>query len=388
MFKTIEHTYIIGQTGAGKSTLMKDMAVAAIHEGHGVFYMEPHGSDIDDLLPYIPYERRNDVVLFDPSDADFPIAWNPLEVDGYIALITSAFEGGIKDASGYSTLSTPTMSMYIRNSLYALIEAGEPLTGLSFMLTSQRYRDQVLKKVTDPLIKRFWQQFELLNTKDKRTEIASTYNKAHSLILDRRIRNILGQRKSAFQMANVLNGKILLARLPQGKLGLEQVRVLGHLLLSQFHLAALSRTDRAPVHVFLDEAHTFDGGTLCEMLSGIRKYGVSITLAHQTLEQISKRLRSAILGNVREKYVFRVSMADSKELNEHLGPDNVNTELFKLPPYTARRFFGETREDIEVSFSWSPDQRLPELIHSNMKRNYARPEPKVREEIDRFISEA
>ena len=385
----MEHIYIAGQSGSGKSTLIKNLILENIHDGHGVFYLEPHGSDIDELLAYIPYRRRTDVILFDPSDEDYPIAWNPLHIDGPVALVTSAFERAIKDAAGYSKASTPVMSLYIRNSLYALIAAGEPLTGLPFLLTSSQYRERVLKQVADPLVKRFWSDFEALTDRDKRKEVASTYNKAYALILDARIRNVLGQAKSRFSMKNVLTGKIVLARLPQGRLGFEQVRVLGLLLLSQLHLQALSREAAIPTHVYLDEAHTFDGGTLTEMLSGIRKQGVSITLAHQNLAQLSRDLKAAILGNCAQKYIFRVSMADAQELNERLGPDNVRTELFKLPPYTARRFAGLaiTEERIELPPDVA-DDRVPRIIRSNMRRNYSRPGISVRKDINEYVNRA
>lgn len=382
----MEHIYIAGQSGSGKSTLIKKLILENVHDGHGVFYVDPHGSDIDELLPYIPYRRRTDVILFDPSDEDYPIAWNPLEIDGPVALITSAFERAIKDAAGYSRASTPVMSLYIRNSLYALIAAGEPLTGLPFLLTSSRYRERVLKQVTDPLVKRFWSDFEGLSDREKRQEVASTYNKAYALILDCRIRNVLGQARSRFSMKDLLAGRIVLARLPQGRLGFEQVRVLGLLLLSQLHLQALAKPAAVPTHVYLDEAHTFDGGTLTEMLSGIRKQGVSITLAHQNLAQLSRELKAAILGNCAQKYIFRVSMADAQELNERLGPDNVRTELFKLPSYTARCFAGLSTTEVTVEpLRDLADERIPQLVRSNMRRNYSRPGISVRWEINRYI---
>jgi type IV secretory pathway TraG/TraD family ATPase VirD4 len=385
----MEHIYLIGQSGSGKSTLIKEQLLNDIDNGDGVIYLDPHGTDIDDLLPYLPAKRRNDVVLFDPSDHDHPIAWNPLEIDGPIALITSAFERGLKDASGYSSLSTPTMSLYIRASIYALTEAGEPLTGLPFILMSVRYRNQILEKVHDPLIKRFWRDFERLTTKEKRAEITSTYNKAFALILDHRIRNILGQRKSAFAISEILSGKILLARFPQGQLGFEQIRVLGILLLSQIHLAAMANAATVPTRIYIDECHTFDGAILAEMLTGIRKYNVGITLAHQNLDQLSTELRAAILGNVSRKYVFRVSMKDARDLNEHLGPDNVRTELYKLPPYHARCFHGTKITETKIQPSEHPTfPTHPKKIRSNMRRNYARPARSVRREIDHFINAA
>lgn len=382
----MEHIYIIGQSGCGKSTLIKDQLLTDIHNGHGVLYLDPHGTDTDDLLPYIPPSRRHDVVLFDPSDHDHPIAWNPLEIDGHIALITSAFERGIKDAVGYGSAATPTMSLYIRSAIYALIEAGEPLTGLPFILTSARYRDRIVGKVQDPLIKRFWSDFAPLTPKEKRQEVASTYNKALALILDHRIRNIIGQRSSAFHIGEVLAGKILLARLPQGSLGIEQVRVLGILLLSQLHLAAMANRASVPTRVYIDEAHTFDGVVLAEMLAGIRKQNVGLTIAHQNLDQISTELRAAILGNVSHKYIFRVSRKDDQIINEDFRPPHSRIELFQLPLYHARVFSGTHQDTHDVlPLTWPTYPKTAAAIRSNMRRNYARPATKVRSEIDHFI---
>lgn len=384
----MENIFIIGQTGTGKSTLMKDMMLKDIHAGQGILYIDPHGPDTDDLLQFIPYERRNDVILFDPSDTDRTMAWNPLEINGHIAIITSTIERAIKDNSGYQDTGTPTMSLYIRNTIFALLEAGEPLTGMSFMLTSPRYRLKVLEKVQDPLIKRFWSDFEILTTKDKRQEIASTYNKAFSMILDQRIRNIISQKKSMFSPREALNGKIILARLPQGQLGFEQVRMLGLLILSQLHLSALAHPASVPTRIYLDEVHTFEGGTLAEMLTGIRKYGVSLTMAHQNLSQLSPKLLSTILGNTGQKYIFRVSLPDATALNEHQGPDNYHYELNKLPRFLARLFDGEATAEVPVKFDWKSDARVPKTVRSNMRRNFSRPSEAVTAELNRFIQSA
>lgn len=386
----MEHVYAIGQSGSGKSTLLRNRMLSNIYDGLGVFYFDPHGADTDTLLPLIPRDRANEVILFDPSDAEHPIPLNALEFNGHIAVVTSAIERAIKDNIGYADTSTPTMSLYIRNTIMALLEAGEPMTGMSFMLTSARYREKVLKRVRDPLINRFWSDFDILTTKEKRQEVASTYNKTFAMILDKRIRNIIGQRKSTFFPREVLDGKIVLARMPQGRLGFEQVRMLGILLLSQIHLAAMAKPATVPAHLYLDEVHTLDGGTLREMLTGIRKYGVSIASAHQHLDQISPELQAALLGNCTERYVFRVSKRDAEVLNDHEGPDNVNTDLHRLPPFEARLFHTtyRPRKFTVEHENWPIDEKVPRIVRSNMYRNYARSEHVVHAEIDRFIEDA
>ena len=130
-----------------------------------------------------------------------------------------------------------------------------------------------------------------MSPREQRETSRSTLNKIGLLIADPRIRNTLGYPKSAFDLDGVLEGKILIARLPQGRLGLQKTRVLGAILSARLHAAALSRTDATPFHIYLDECHHFGTGTLIEFLSGIRKFGVSLTLSHQYIRQLTQALR-------------------------------------------------------------------------------------------------
>lgn len=378
------HIYLIGASGSGKSTLLKQQFLDAIATGAGAIFIDPHGHDTDELLSRIPPDRVADVILFDPSDYRYPIAWNPLASSAPTARIAAALETAIKDASGYGKVATPTMRLYLLAAVSALIEANEPLLGLPFMFTAPTYRERVLKEIGDPLITRFWRDFETLSVRDKRQETNSSYNKAFAILLDRRIRHILGQTKTAFHVSDALDGKIILARLPQGQLGLENVKVLGILLLTQFHLAALARTNTLPVHVFIDECHAFDSETMAEMLSGIRKYHVTLHLAHQYLAQLRPALRDAILGNSAEKYIFRVSRKDAEVLNDHLGPDNLSADLFALPNFTARL----EKTEVKIQPLEPGNQKTAAKIRSNMRRNYARPHAILVKETDRYITEA
>jgi hypothetical protein len=383
----MEHKYIIGQTGTGKSTLMKDLALEAIHQGHGVLYMEPHGSDIDDLMPRIPYSRGKDTIEFDASDETHSISWNALQVKGNQSLVVSAFTNAIKDTSLMTGMSTAKMELYIRKSLNTLIQANEPVIGLVYMLTHKPYRDRVLENVKDIYLKQFWCNFDDLPLKEQRTEVNSTYSKADTFIDDTRLRNILGQRESKLKMDEVLDGKILLVRLPQGKLGTNVVKIVGHLLLAQIHLTAMARTDTKPFYIFIDEVHTWDGGVLAEMLSGIRKYGVSITVAHQSLGQLSPLLQSSILANCNTKYIFRVSIEDALKLNQDRRPTHSVEQLYELKPYTAKIFRNLEVEEYPIEpLDWPIDKRVPELIRENTLHNYSRRATKVTKETDKFIT--
>lgn len=329
-----QHIDIFGSTGTGKSTLQKDIIISDIKRGDGVLFIDPHGPDTDDVLAAIPDARRNDVLVFDPSDTEFPIGWNVLEgiPTDDIPLVASSYVDTMKDAWDFSSVSTANMDMYIYCITAALIEAKETLLGMPLMLTSQRYRTHVVKQVADPMVKYFWTRFyEPMSKTDKGRQIQSTLNKSFILFSDPRIRNILGQQTSSFQFKDIIKAnKVFLARLPQGKLGLGKTKLLGSLLLTQFHLAALSREPGTTFHVHLDELHTFAGHNLELMLSGVRKFNVSLTLVHQHLDQLSHELQSAVLANTATKIAFRLSMKDSEVITKLLPPNNTRSLPYEL----------------------------------------------------------
>lgn len=330
------HRYILGQSQTGKSTLQKQYILDAINNGDGVFFLDPHGADTDDLLQYIPRKRRKDVYIFDPSREDV-LSWNPLTDVSNIPYTTSTLIDAIKDAWGYSDIATPVMDMYLYFSIAALIEANQTLLGLPYLLTSPDYRERVLKRVSDEVIVSFWLSFNAMSLKDQRQEVSSTLNKALMLIADNRVRRLLAIPQSSFRIPDVLDGKIFFARLPQGKLSIGRVKILGSILLSQFHQAALSRETTKPFHFFLDECHNWAPSVVKEMLTGILKFNCHVNLAHQYIDQLDKGYFTAIMGNCSEKVIFRVSEDDAEQL---YGPDKKNgpVRMDKFENYRARVF--------------------------------------------------
>lgn len=380
----LSHTYIIGGTGTGKSTLALSLMLERINDG--LLFIDPHGEDSDALLGMIPAERRKDVIVFDLSDTAFPIPWNPLAASGEIPYVATSIVESIKDAWGYGDLTTPTMDQYIYYSIFCLIEAKEPLIGLKYMLTSERYRTDVLKHVSDPVILDFWQNdYTEMVPKERRDTTRSTLTKIGMLISDERIRNVIGRTKSAIDFHRIMSRrKILIVRLPIGKLGASKVKILGILLLTQLHLAALARTDDAPFHVFVDECHHFDGVTLREMLSGVRKFHVSLTLIHQNLDQLSKEMQSAILSNTFTKYVFKVSKADAEKLDELAT--NRYTKLFKLPRYHARIITGAQIAEECLNVELPPyDEEAVATIIARSRQLYAVDHTTVAGYIRRYL---
>lgn len=379
----MEHTYTVGQNPEDRATLIIEQILNRVHDGHGVFFLDPHGHITDRLLPLLPYKRRHDVILFDLSDQEWPISFNPLQADAHISTITSAIENAIKDSAKMGDGSTGVMSMHIRACVYPLIKAGEPLLGMYPMLLSDSYRERVLKDIDDELISQHWAAFEPLNRRERRQEISSTYNKAFALLLDTRIRNVLGQPKSAFDMSDVLNGKIFLARLPLGKLGKEQVKSFGQLLLAQLKLSIYTRTSKEPFYVHILDSQLLHGVTLNELLYTALLYDTAITLSEPSPSV-------EILSYIPTKHVFRVSMKDADAINENLGSDNVRLDLYSIEPHHYRTFDGFVGYRNDSSLLDLPNRKydgeMPRLVKELSRRQYARPEAVVHAETNRLIT--
>lgn len=345
------HTWIIGKTGMGKSTEMNALAVDDILNGDGVAVFDPHGDSIDEILQFIPPRYRRKTIVYDPSDLEWPIAFNPLfDIDpdhrAFMAnVILDMFKAKWGDSWG------PQLEQFLYNGVAALLDAPDAtLVGLKYVLTSKKYRKRIVGEpargkrpetgyVLDPVIKDFWRTDIAKHMPDKefREKVQSTVNKIGKLISDPAIRNSIGQPRSKLDFRDIMDsGGILLVRLPQGKLGIDKASLIGSLLLSNLHLAALSRSaDRRPFHIYVDECQYFAPTTLAHMLSGIRKFGVSLTLAHQYLDALPEELRAALIGTVGTIVAFRLGVSDAEKLAPEFSLERGNRTFADLEPYTA-----------------------------------------------------
>lgn len=373
-----QHRYILGKTGVGKSTLMLALMLEDIAAGDGLFYIDPHGQDADRLLEYIPESRRRDVILFDPSNLDQLQPINVLAdvADEWRPFIASSTVDTFKSVWGYHDVPTPVLDQVLYNSTAALLEAPKAtLFGIWRMLTDEPYRSTVLEHVTDPVVRSFWEsEFAALTQREQRETTRSTLNKIGMLMADPRMRATLGRARSAIDLPGILDGKIMIVRLAQGRLGLSKTKVLGSILLARLHAAALSRPGERRFHIYLDECHHFGTATLIEMLSGIRKFGVSLTLCHQYLDQLPVPLRQAVLGSVGTKIVFRVGLADAEALRHELPVNSVMHSVAETPPFKAR-VSTPLGEYYSHSLPTIPNERSPERaakIRRWSRRHYSR----------------
>lgn len=322
--RRFHHTWLLGKTGSGKSTALERWAIDDIHNGDGVAFIDPHGTSIDTILDYIPAHRIDDVILLDLADTEHPVPFNIFDdvSPERRPFVASAFVDTIKSVWRYG-YATPQMDMYLYNAAAALLDVPDgTVLGIKYLLSvsSDQYRKRAIGHIKDPVIKDFWQHDFEMPERELRDRTMSAYNKISALISDPAIRNVLGYPDSAFDMRRVLDEqKILLVRVPQGHLGIEKSSTVGALVLAQLHLAALSRETTAPFHVFVDECHHFGTATITEMLSGIRKFGISMTLAHQYLGQLPTDVLEAFLGTAGSIVCFRLGARDATLMGEELA---------------------------------------------------------------------
>ena len=377
------HTYIIGHSGSGKSTLLFQLILKDIHAHRGVLYITPHAEDADKLLSFIPHNRIKDVIIIDPTD-EKPATFSPLHNSTNIPFTSKSIVETLKDVWNYRD-ATPTMAMMTFALVAAVLEAREPFIGCLYMLLSDKYRERVLKKVKDRVVKDYWTlRFNDSTTKEQRDDSNSTFNKLFTLFSDPRMRQFLVA--SSFNLSDILkDNKIVICRLDMGQLGKENVKLIGSLLLTQLHMEALNR--KSTFGIFLDEFHHFQGQNLDEMLSGIRKYGIEITLAHQYLKQLSEETRAAVLGNCATKYIFRVTTEDAQYLNDQLKENQMLFSLETLPRYYARVVEDGKGTDKRMP-SELPEQNeaTAEKIRQTSRRHYGKKRDKLEQTVAHFLS--
>jgi Type IV secretion-system coupling protein DNA-binding domain len=319
----VQHCYVIGASGTGKSTLLLNLILQDIHAGEGLAVLDPHGDLVDDILGRIPETRWNDVILFDPSDEEYPVGFNVLEAHSEVEknLLGSDLVAVFRRLS---TSWGDQMTSVLGNAVLAFLESaqGGTLVDLRRFLVDPTFRAQFLATVRDPEIVYYWQKsFPLLVGKPQ----GPILTRLDTFLRPKLIRAMVAQREQRFDLGRVMNeGKILLAKLSQGMIGEENAHLLGTLLVSKFHQLALSRQElavssRRPFSVFIDEFHHFVTPSMASILSGARKYRLGLVLAHQELQQLQSRdadVASAVMANPYTRICFRVGDHDAKRLAE------------------------------------------------------------------------
>jgi len=336
------HMYVIGKTGTGKSTLLQNMAIADIERGHGFCVIDPHGDLAENLLNYIPGERTEDVIYFNPQDLDFPIAFNPLKRvhPDYHHLVASGLLSTFRKI--WADNWGPRLEHILRFTLLTLLEYQDAtLLDIQPLLTDASFRTHILSKIqTQPLLSFWHNEFCKYSNALRSEAISPILNKVGTFSSSALLRNIVGQKARSFHLSRVLDeGKIVIANLSKGAIGEDVSALLGSMLVTAIQLAALHRAKqpehtRRPFYLYVDECHSFLTDSFADILAESRKYGLGLFLANQYIEQLKDEIRAAIFGNVGTVISFRVGANDAAYLAKEFHPVFNETDLVNLPRYS------------------------------------------------------
>lgn len=395
------HMYIVGKSGSGKSQLIAKLAIQDIKAGHGVAVVEPHGDLVEQILGNIPKDRVDDVILFNPSDLERPMGLNMLE----------APNESMKDFAVQEMISIfyklfppemigPMFEHQMRNFMLTLmsdLENPGTIAEIPRMVTDKKFQDSWRKKLTDPVVKSFWED-EIDNTSDyhKSEMMGYLVSKVGRFVENEMMRNIIGQSKSSFNFRDIMdNKKILLVNLSKGKTGDVNAELLGLVIVSKLQMAALTRADidedkRHDFYLYIDEFQNFITDSIATILSEARKYRLNLIIAHQYIGQLVKnndtKIKDAVFGNVGTNFVARIGPEDVETLGkiyspEFSGYDLINSDKFTW--YVKMIVDNAQKKPFTLNFNPPPkgDQELAGAIKELSRLKYGRDKSIVEAEI-------
>lgn len=344
------HFYVIGQTGTGKSVLLKNMIAQDIEAGRGVCFIDPHGSDLLDILSRIPKERVDDLIYFNPGDTQRPMGLNMLEYDQNYpeqkTFIVNELLGIFNKLFDMKTAGGPMFEQYFRNAVMLVMDdpaSGNTLFEVSRVLSDKAFRELKLSKCANPITKSFWK--EVAEKAGGEASLANMVpyitSKFDNFLSNDIMRPIIAQEKSAFNFRKVMDeGKILLVNLSKGRLGDLNSNLLGLIIVGKLLMASLSRADmpegeRKDFYLYIDEFHNVTTDSIATILSEARKYKLDLTIAHQYIGQLEESIKKAVFGNVGSMAAFRVGAEDAEFLKSQFEPVFNSGDLINIDNYNA-----------------------------------------------------
>lgn len=347
----MRHFYIVGQTGTGKSVFLKNLIIQDIQDGAGVCMIDPHGTDIQDVVASIPPERHKDLIYFDPANLDHVIGLNMLEYDPQrpeqktfvVNELFSIFQrlyGANPESMG------PMFEQYFRNATLLVMddpESGNTLMDISRVMSDSAYRKMKLERATNPVVIQFWKDIASKAGGEAALENIVPYivSKFDVFTANDYIRPIIGQQHSTFNFRKVMDErKILLVNLSKGRLGEINANLIGMIIVGKILMAALSRVDTpanelTPFYLHIDEFQNVSTDSIASILSEARKYKLGLVMAHQFMAQLEEKISDAVFGNVGSLAAFRVGFEDAEFLESHFSPIFTAKDLMNVPNYSA-----------------------------------------------------
>lgn len=348
------HFYVIGQTGTGKSSILQTMIRQDFRNNDGLCVIDPHGSLVESILPYIPKDRVDDVIVFDPSDLERPMGLNLLEAESEEEMDMVALDAmNLMIKLFNEETFGPRIQDYFRNGCLTLMSdpAGGCLTDMVRLFTDNTFQKSKIQHVKNPVVKAFWsKQMAATGQREQQEMVPYFAAKFGQFSTNGMMRNIIGQTKSAFDFSKVMDeGKILLMNLSKGMTGEMNSKLLGLIIVSKIQVAALRRqkkltSGQAPRDFFLyiDEFQNYVTDSIESILSEARKYRLGLTIAHQYIGQIDTsgqkggglNLKDAVFGNVGTMMCYKIGAQDSEYMAKEMAPvfsdqDLINIDAFK-----------------------------------------------------------
>lgn len=395
------HTYIIGQTGTGKSVLLENLAFQDMMDGKGFAFVDPHGDSVESLLGKVPKERVEDVIYFNPGDMTNPIGLNMFEFDhpdqkDFLVQEAINMLYGLYDP-GHTGIVGPRLEHIFRNCALLLMSDPEGGTFIDIpkLLIDEDFRKSKLKYVTDQTVLDFWvKEFPNSQRSNEAGEVISwVVSKFGPFISNDAMRNIIGQTKSGFNLRDIMdNKKILLVNLSKGKMGELNSKLLGIIFVMKFQAAAMGRANipedqRVDFSLYVDEFQNFATESFESILSEARKYRLNLILGNQFMTQLTDKIREAIIGNVGTVISGRIGITDAEMLVKKFAPTFDAEDLAKMPNYqsvTSVMINNVPSAPFSMSFLPPMGQRNAQLSDA-LKRlsaaKYGRPRSQVERDI-------
>jgi len=396
-----EHTYIVGKTGMGKTTIIEQMAYQDILAGKGLAVIDAHGDLVKKLARIIPESRKNDVIYLDPTDKSWPVGLNILAPGGKFADEEEAADFITSSLISVFMRITPKdkwgqrMEHILRNaSMTALTTPSPTLMTIQKLLTNKAYQRSVTATLTDPVLKQFWtEEFKLFGSMQKAEVISPLTNKLGEFITSKMSRHILLQAESTIKMAEIMDeGKVLLVNLSKGELGEERSSFFGTLIISLIQMATYQRAqipenERRDFFLYIDEFQNFATPHFADIFSEARKFHVYIIPSHQNVAQIDEvKTAKVVLGNSGTIVALKNGPDDEAVVLPFMDPEVAKGQIVNLPPHHF--FMKVTNADSEDAFSGETipldiegSNWVRDFIIENTRKNYANPRAVVEKQL-------
>lgn len=394
------HTYIIGQTGTGKSKLLENLALQDMLDGKGFAFIDPHGDSAEALLGMVPKERVEDVIYFNPADMESPLGLNLFEFDtpdqrDFLVQEAIAMLYRLYDP-GHTGIIGPRYEHWFRNAALTIMSdpAGSTFIDIPQVFNDDAFAKEKIKHVTDQTVLDFWNK-EMAQTSDyHKSEVLGWFvSKFGAFLSNEMMRNIIGQTSSGFDLRDIMdNKKILLVNLSKGKTGELNSQLLGMIFVMKFQAAAMGRADlpedkRVDFALYVDEFQNFATDSFENILSEARKYRLNLILANQFVSQLTDKIREAIIGNVGTVISGRIGTTDAELMAKKFMPVFDAEDLTKLPNYegvAVAQINGVPSAPFSMSFPpilGHPNPQLADALKKLSAAKYGKPRAEVEREI-------